>query len=62
MLYIKPGQFCTINHILYRAKKRTHYCDGCDLNSVYVCPNIKRDNTTQKRVSCAQTGIIFKRV
>lgn len=58
---LKPGQLCTVNNQLYRAKKRIRDCYGCDLN-VYTCPNIRRDNTREKHIPCWQTGIILKRV
>lgn len=60
----KPGQLCTINNVVYRAKKRTNGCDGCDLDSILRCPNIYdyRQSFNPKKIDCTIKGIILKRI
>ena len=67
MIKLKPGQLCTINRVVYRAKKREgkHFldCTGCALNNPIVCPNISfvnADNPTA--INCEESGIILIRV
>lgn len=57
----KPGQLCTINNVVYRAKRRTDGCQGCDLNSLDKCPNIT-DYRAEKPLKCALNDIILKKV
>ena len=57
----KPGQLCTINRVVYRAKKRTHKCYGCALNN-HMCPNIVDARNGVRPLECAIEGIILVRV
>ena len=67
MKRIKPGQLCTINKVLYRAKKRTSEnfmsCTGCALNNPFSCPNISFKNVENKNpLNCDIDGLIFVKV
>lgn len=57
----KPGQFCTINKTLYRAKRRTDGCFGCALDNIFLCPNVV-DCRSKKTLQCAANGIILVKV
>ncbi len=59
----KLGKFCCINNVIYKAYKATLLCEGCDLNNIYTCPNIKCDNTkSSEHLACIENNIILKRV
>lgn len=59
----KPGQLCTINNTVYRAKRATERCNGCDLDNFYTCPNIvDMRNKTEPPILCQIHRIILKRV
>lgn len=59
----KPGQFCTINGVVYRAKKRESLsCYGCALNSPILCPNIVDIRNGKRPLECSGNGIIFYKV
>lgn len=64
---LRPGSLCTINRVVYRAKKRDseHFldCTGCDLNSPFSCPNIAFANCNNKiTINCEDARIILKRI
>lgn len=58
----KPGQFCTINKTVYRAKRRTNGCYGCALNNFISCPNIVDSRNGTPALECAINDIILTRV
>ena len=58
---MKPGQFATIHNTLYRCTRGTNGCEGCDLNSIKLCPNIVGKGE-QPKYDCNLSGIIFKKV
>lgn len=63
MKVIKPGQFYWHNGSLLRAVKRYNGCEGCILDSFYICPNIRVKNSSNKeRPHCEENGIIFQKV
>ena len=67
MKRLKPGQLCTINKVLYRAKKRASEnfmsCTGCALNNPCSCPNIAFQNVENKQpLNCDIDGLIFVKV
>ena len=62
MSSIKPGQFATINGTVYRAKKRSDGCKGCDLDSLTLCPCIVDRRHEEPKYNCALSDIIFKKV
>lgn len=67
MKRLKPGQLCTINKVLYRAKKRTSEnfmsCTGCALNNPFSCPNIAFQNVENRHpLNCDIDGLIFVKV
>lgn len=57
----KPGQLCTINNVVYRAKRRDiesiYPCTGCALDNLLLCPNI-----VGPKLECSSYGIILVRV
>lgn len=66
-MVLKPGQLCTINHVVYRAKKRrvTNWleCTGCALNNAFSCPNINFANYNKMQdIDCDRYGIILVKV
>lgn len=60
----KPGQLCTINNTVYRAKSRTTSCGcfGCDLDDIALCPNIVDSRNGVKMLNCVENNIILKRI
>lgn len=59
----KPGQFCMINGILYRAKRRTSGCEGCSLYPITLCPNVvDRRFRKQRPLDCDINDIILVKV
>lgn len=58
----KPGQFCTINNVLYRGKRRTDGCRGCALDNVFLCPNIVDSRNGTRPLDCSLNDIILVRV
>lgn len=60
---IRAGQLCTINHTVYRAKKRTCGCRGCDLDDFLLCPNIIDTRyKTSRPIACGDGNVILKRI
>lgn len=59
---LKPGQFCTINRVVYRAKKRSHGCNGCALDDFVRCPNIVDSRSGELAIECSLDNIILVRV
>ena len=58
----KPGQFCAINGVIYRAKKRTTIgCSGCVLNDPFLCPNVGYKGV-EKPLKCDIQQIILIKV
>lgn len=55
-----PGQFTSINGIMYRAKRRTNGCEGCALNNE-LCPNIV-DYRKERPLNCIVNDIILIRI
>lgn len=58
----KPGQFCTINRTLYRAKHRENGCRGCALDDILRCPNIVDSRNGTRPLECSLNDIILVRV
>jgi hypothetical protein len=58
----KPGQFCTVNGVLYRGKKRTEGCKGCALDDLIMCPNITDSRNGTPALECAINDIILVKV
>lgn len=58
----KPGQFCTINGTVYRAKKRIRDCQGCALDNILLCPNIVDRRKEKPELECELNNIILIRV
>lgn len=58
----KPGQFCTINGIVYRAKRRINKCKGCALDNIFTCPNIVDSRNGIRPLECSLYNIILVKV
>lgn len=58
----KNGQFCTINGVTYRGKKRENGCKGCALDDLLMCPNIVDRRKEKPPLDCALNDIILVRV
>lgn len=58
----KPGQFCNVNGMLCRAKKRTKGCYGCVFNNLIACPNIVDSRNGTPALECAINNIILIKV
>ena len=58
----KPGQFCTIAGVVYRAKKRTNNCTGCALDSFLLCPNIVDHRREKPQLESELNNIVLVRV
>lgn len=61
MKSIKPGRFYWHNGTLFKAYKRTNGCEGCALDSFFVCPNVKT-KANKNRPECELNRIIFHKV
>ena len=65
MIHLKPGRLCTVNKVVYRAKKKDSMhlldCTGCALNSPFTCPNMAFQNVDndEGRINCEEAGIIL---
>ena len=60
LIRLKPGQLCTLNNTVYRAKKKTNGCEGCVFNhNVYTCPLMV---TNRRKLDCFLDNIILKRI
>ncbi len=62
MKNLKPGQFCTIGGIVYRAKKRINGCAGCALDSFVLCPNIVDRRIEKPQLQCELNNVILVKV
>ena len=58
----KPGQYFWLNGVQYRAKRRTHGCNGCALDDVFLCPNIVDSRNGIRPLDCSLNDIILVRV
>lgn len=63
---LKPGQLCTIDKKVYRAKKASlekglSHCQGCSLNSVFKCPAVNLRKKGNK-IDCWTHNVILQRV
>lgn len=58
----KAGQFCNIDGVIYRARKRTNGCRGCVLNDFLLCPNIVDRRTNNPPLQCELNNIIITKV
>lgn len=57
---MKPGQFWSPDGSrIVRVKKRINGCEGCILDSPFICPNVHSKNSKSKGPDCALNGIIF---
>ena len=57
----KPGQIVSIGDgSLYRAKRRTSGCEGCDLNDLRLCPCV-RDKRAKPVINCGLDNIVLKK-
>ena len=62
-MLLKPGQVCTINGHIFRAKKKIAGCYKCYYDNCIFCPAIRKKNADpKKRVDCGITGIILELV
>lgn len=62
MKTLKPGQICTINNVVYRAKRKTNGCENCDFDgNMFYCPGIIDSKTLTVKVHCQQDNIILIR-
>lgn len=59
---LKPGQICTIDGYVFRAKRRTNGCEGCALDSLILCPNIVDSRNGVRQLDCTIDGIILQRI
>lgn len=62
MKNLRPGQVCTINNRVYRAKKRIDGCHGCSLNNFFTCPEIVDSRNGKKPLNCDINNIILVRI
>lgn len=59
----KPGQLCTINNVVYRARRRKSGCYGCALDNFVSCPNIVDSRyNTGRTLECEINGIILTKL
>lgn len=59
---LKPGQLCTINNNVFRAKKREAGCEGCFFeNCFFTCPGVLDAKKKEKKIDCLMLGIVLKR-
>lgn len=59
---LKPGQLCTIDKQVYRAKARICGCRGCSFG-LLSCPNLPVANEKRKqKVDCTTHWVILKAI
>ncbi len=58
----RPVQFCTVNGVLFGAKKRTDGCQGCALDDIIMCPNVTDSRNGTPVLERAIKDIILVRV
>ena len=58
----KPGQFCTIEKVVYRAYRAKNGCQGCAFNNMFSCLGIIDGKTKRAKMNCKYENIIFKRL
>lgn len=58
----KPGQFCTINNVVYRAYMAKDGCKGCAFNNLFSCLGMVDGKTKRAKMNCKYESIIFKKV
>lgn len=62
-MLLKPGQFCTINNHVFRAKKKTAGCYKCFFENCVFCPAVRKKGVDDpKRIDCGITGIILVKI
>jgi len=62
-MQLKPGQLCTINGNVYRARKRTSGCFGCIFyDCFFTCPGVKDSRTKKRKIDCVLNAIILEKV
>lgn len=59
---LKPGRLITLNNAVYQAKLRENGCEGCDRNSINLCPMIVDRRFEEPRYDCKTYGVILKRI
>jgi hypothetical protein len=60
---LKPGQLCTLNGTVYRAKKKTAGCEGCHFNrNVFMCPAVTNMRSNKCKLDCQLDGIILQKL
>lgn len=61
-MQLKPGQLCTIDNHVYRARRRTFGCFGCIFDDkFFTCPGVKYRGKEPK-VRCILDKIILEPV
>lgn len=59
-MLIRPGQLCTINNHVFRAKKKIAGCSGCFYEHCIFCPaTVKKNADPKKRIDCGITSIVL---
>lgn len=58
---LKPGQLCTINDEVYRAKRKTSLCKGCSFDFA-SCPNQWVGRNPKLSIDCITHWIILQKV
>lgn len=61
MKHYKPGQIVNVNDNMYRARKRTHGCEGCVLNDILLCPSVVVKDVG-KKLDCSMDNIVLTNV
>lgn len=60
---LRPGQFYTINNVVYRVKRKTCGCTGCAFaRNPFCCPGIVTKSNPQPRINCLYDNIILVRI
>lgn len=60
MKQIKPGQFCSIDGMVLRARSKTIGCEGCVFkDNISRCPGVFDAKKKQSKIDCTSLGIIF---
>lgn len=64
MKHYKPGQYVSVNGIIYRATARTIGCTGCVFrNDLILCPCMRdKRSKTEPLLNCAYDNIVLKAI
>lgn len=60
---LRPGQLCTLNGSVYRAKRKIAGCEGCYFSkNIFTCPAVINMKSSKCKLDCQLDGIILHKL